>query len=110
MESDSSRASPRGVRVTATRRRSPDPATRPTRPSFSIRSIRPVALCGRNSNRSAPAHPHPPRVAAVLTDADFDAVLADYGEVLDIGRDDLKALYTELRGRAEEQRQALERV
>jgi CBS domain-containing membrane protein len=54
----------------------------------------------------APAHPHPPRAAPVLTDADFDAVLADYGEALDIDRDDLKALYTELRGRAEQRRRA----
>jgi len=49
-----------------------------------------------------PVHPHPPAVAPVLTDEDFDSVLADYGEALDIGTDDLKALYTELRGRAEQ--------
>jgi len=90
--------------------RNPAAVARSRNAADQAKLLDPVALCGRNSNRSAPAHPHPPRVAAVLTDADFDAVLADYGEVLDIGRDDLKALYTELRGRAEEQRQALERV
>jgi CBS domain-containing membrane protein len=54
----------------------------------------------------APIHPHPPKQKAMLTDADFDDVLADYGETLDIGRDDLRFLYHELRGRAEERRRA----
>jgi len=49
----------------------------------------------------APAHPHPPERRIVLTDEDFDAVLADYGETLDIGRRDLEMLYLELVGRAE---------
>jgi len=53
----------------------------------------------------APLHPHPPVRPLVLTDADFDTVLADYGETLDIRRDDLKQLYAELVGRAEERRQ-----
>jgi CBS domain-containing membrane protein len=52
----------------------------------------------------APLHPHPPARPLVLTDADFDTVLADYGETLDIRRDDLKQLYAELVGRAEERR------
>lgn len=55
-------------------------------------------------NAHAPLHPHPPARALVLTDSDFDAVLADYGETLDIRRDDLKQLYAELAGRAEERR------
>jgi len=50
----------------------------------------------------APLHPHPPALPLVLTDDDFDAVLADYGEALDIRRDDLKQLYVELIGRADE--------
>ncbi len=49
----------------------------------------------------APLHPHPPARPPALSDADFDAVLADYGESLDIRRDDLKQLYAELAGRAE---------
>lgn len=53
----------------------------------------------------APLHPHPPARPLVLTNSDFDAVLADYGETLDIRRDDLKQLYAELVGRAEERRQ-----
>jgi CBS domain-containing membrane protein len=50
----------------------------------------------------APAHPHPPAQPLGVTDADFDAVLADYGEVLDIGREDLQRIYEDLVGRAEE--------
>lgn len=49
-----------------------------------------------------PAHPHPPRATAMPDDADFDAVLADYGEALDIDREDLKMLVRELVGRVEE--------
>ena len=46
-------------------------------------------------------HPHPATEAAdLLTEADFDAVLADYGEVLDISRKDLAALHRELVSRA----------
>jgi CBS domain-containing membrane protein len=55
----------------------------------------------------APLHPHPPARPVVLTDEDFDAVLADYGEALDIRRDDLKQLYVELIGRAEERRRPI---
>jgi CBS domain-containing membrane protein len=55
----------------------------------------------------APLHPHPPAQSPVLTDDDFDAVLADYGEALDIRRDDLKQLYVELIGRAEERRRPI---
>jgi CBS domain-containing membrane protein len=49
-----------------------------------------------------PAHPHPPARPIVVTETDFDAVLADYGEALDIGREDLRRIYEELVGRAEE--------
>jgi hypothetical protein len=42
--------------------------------------------------------------ANALTEADFDAVLADYGEVLDISRKDLEVLYLELAKRAAEKR------
>lgn len=49
-----------------------------------------------------PAHPHPPRAMAMPDDADIDAVLADYGEALDIDRADLSMLVRELLGRAEE--------
>jgi CBS domain-containing membrane protein len=52
----------------------------------------------------APAHPHPPTRPLTITEADFDAVLADYGEALDIGREDLQRIYEELAGRAEERR------
>jgi len=53
-----------------------------------------------------PVHPHQPLRPTVLTDADFVDVLADYGEVLDIAPDDLRALYVELRARADERRRA----
>jgi len=52
----------------------------------------------------APAHPHPPGQPLVVTGADFDAVLVDYGEALDIDREDLQRIYEELVGRAEERR------
>lgn len=52
----------------------------------------------------APGHPHPPSRPLTVTEADFDAVLADYGEALDIGREDLQRIYEELAGRAEERR------
>lgn len=52
----------------------------------------------------APAHPHPPTSPLTITEADFDTVLADYGEALDIGREDLQRIYEELVGRAEERR------
>ena len=51
-----------------------------------------------------PAHPHPLRRAIVLDDEDFDTVLADYGDALDITREDLEELYRELIGRAEARR------
>lgn len=56
-----------------------------------------------------PVHPHPPERKLVLTETDFDEVLADYGETLDISRDDLQKLYVELLGRAEERRKLLDR-
>lgn len=51
-----------------------------------------------------PIHPHQPLRPTVLTDADFVDVLADYGELLDIAPEDLRALYVELRARADERR------
>lgn len=67
-----------------------------------------VALAYNNATgRSYPHHAHPPahpQVAAErlqLSDADFDAVLADYGEALDIGREDLAVLFRELAARAD---------
>jgi CBS domain-containing membrane protein len=60
-----------------------------------------VALAWNNATgRSYPHHAHPRAgLPDPLTPADFDAVLADYGEALDIDRDDLAALYRELRAR-----------
>lgn len=51
-----------------------------------------------------PIHPHQPLRPTVLTDTDFVDVLSDYGEALDIDPDDLRALYVELRARADEKR------
>lgn len=48
----------------------------------------------------APAHPAPPKAPDALTAEDLDAVLADYGETLDISAADLRALYEDLRRRA----------
>lgn len=65
------------------------------------------------NNATARSYPHQAHVAQhshliegpfVLTDADFDAVLADYGDVLDISRADLEAIYFELRGRGDARR------
>ena len=52
----------------------------------------------------AALHSHSRVGLGVLTDADFDEVLADYGDVLDISRGDLEMIYFELRGRADERR------
>ena len=67
-----------------------------------------AVICNRMLGRSYPhqahatPHSHPPvHPANLLTEADFDAVLADYGEVLDISRKDLEMLYIELVSRAE---------
>ena len=56
---------------------------------------------------TATGHSYPHRAHATaqpmpdaLTPADFDAVLADYGETLDIDAADLRALYEDLRRRA----------
>lgn len=54
-----------------------------------------------------PIHPHPPTQPLIVTPSDFDAVLSDYGEALDIGREDLQRIYEELIGRAEERRKGL---
>jgi CBS domain-containing membrane protein len=53
-----------------------------------------------------PLHPHPPVVPLVLDPSDLDEVLADYGDALDISRDDLSALVHELVGRAQQRRGA----
>ena len=55
-------------------------------------------------------HPHPPKSGTVLTDEDFEAVLADYGETLDISRQDLKRLYLELTGQEAERRALLRKT
>ncbi|WP_297369643.1 HPP family protein [Acidocella sp.] len=49
----------------------------------------------------ASLHPHPAPVPLVLTAGDLDEVLADYGETVDISRDDLEALFQELLGRVQ---------
>lgn len=51
-------------------------------------------------------HPHPPAQPIRLNDDDFEDVLADYGERLDISRSDLKELFIELAGRAEARQRA----
>lgn len=43
-----------------------------------------------------PAHPHIQPDPPVFSDADLNSVLADYGETLDIGRDDLAVIIREL--------------
>jgi CBS domain-containing membrane protein len=48
-----------------------------------------------------PAHPHPPIARLFLTPDELDEVLADYGETIDISRDDLEVLFQELLGRAQ---------
>jgi CBS domain-containing membrane protein len=48
----------------------------------------------------APVHPHPQTLQLVLATDDLDDVLEDYGEALDISRDDLNALFQELLARA----------
>ena len=64
-------------------------------------------LFNRATGHSYPHRAHEPEPAAVprpqieLSEEDFDAVLAGYGEVLDITREDLESLYLELRERAE---------
>ncbi len=48
-----------------------------------------------------PVHPHPPVTRLPLPQAEIDEVLADYGDTIDISRDDLEALFQELLGRAQ---------
>lgn len=52
-------------------------------------------------------HPHPLQREIVLSEADFEEVLNDYGERLDIAHEDLEILYIELRGRAEARRKEM---
>jgi CBS domain-containing membrane protein len=61
-------------------------------------------LTGRSypHHAHASAHPHPAAVQLSLGLEDLDAVLEDYGEALDISRDDLDALFQELLGRAQQ--------
>ena len=63
-------------------------------------------MVGRSYPHKAhpPENPHPLNRAIILEEADFDNVLSDYGETLDISREDLQTLYIELRGRAETRR------
>ena len=49
----------------------------------------------------APIHPHPPISRLRLTSEDIEDALTDYGEALDISRDDLHKLFHELLGRAQ---------
>ncbi|MGE0231800.1 MAG: HPP family protein [Flavobacteriaceae bacterium] len=58
----------------------------------------------------APQHPHPLGREIILKDEDFQEVLDDYGERLDIHPQDLRKLYEELRGRAEARRAATARA
>ena len=66
-------------------------------------------LAGRSYPHRAhqPLHAHPPKRQAVLTAEDFEEVLVDYGEALDISSADLEMLYIELAGRAELRRVGL---
>ncbi len=50
-----------------------------------------------------PAHPNPPITQLSLNPADLDEVLTDYGEAVDISRDDLEALFKELLWRTQRQ-------
>lgn len=49
----------------------------------------------------APLHPHPPSIQLMLDSTELDEVLADYGDALDISRDDVGVLFQELVGRAQ---------
>jgi CBS domain-containing membrane protein len=68
-----------------------------------------VALVYNNATRRSyphhahpPAHPHPAKASLDVGADDIDAVLADYGEPLDISREDLGMLLRELLGRIEQ--------
>jgi CBS domain-containing membrane protein len=54
------------------------------------------------------AHPHAPLGSARITNDDLDEILTDYGEAIDISREDLHILFDELLGRA--QRRALAEI
>lgn len=56
---------------------------------------------GRSYPHHAHAVAHPQPAPPELDPADLDAVLADYGETVDISRDDLKALCEELLARTQ---------
>lgn len=66
-----------------------------------------VALAYNNATRRSyphhahpPVHPHVPALDYTLDPGELDAVLEDYGEALDISREDLDALFRELLARA----------
>lgn len=71
-------------------------------------------IFNRALGRSYPHHAHAPQNSprptpeTLLAEADFDAVLANYGEVLDISRNDLETLYMDLVARAHAKRQRSE--
>lgn len=67
-----------------------------------------VAVIYNNATRRSyphhahlPAHPHPPLSPLSLAPGELDEVLADYGEAVDISREDLEALFQELLGRVQ---------
>lgn len=63
-----------------------------------------AVIFNRLAGRSYPHKPHLPKhppTNIVLTNEDFENVLKDYGEQLDISPEDLRVLYTELNGIAE---------
>ncbi|MBU6425479.1 MAG: HPP family protein [Rhodospirillales bacterium] len=51
-----------------------------------------------------PVHVHPPVPGPLLSDAELDDVLSDYGEIIDISHDDLKVLFREIIGRVQRAR------
>ncbi len=55
------------------------------------------------------AHPHAPAPGLALTAADIEETMRDYGETMDISRDDLEKLFQELLARAQ-QRASAERA
>jgi CBS domain-containing membrane protein len=56
---------------------------------------------GKSYPHIAHPQPQPVSVSLNLTKTDIDAVLSEYGEALDISREDLEGLYQSLVARAE---------
>ncbi|MDB5966215.1 MAG: hypothetical protein JWQ72_2715 [Polaromonas sp.] len=72
-----------------------------------VNSLALVAVGVFYNNLTRHAYPHPqlsPDPATSALDADVDAVLARYNQILDVSRDDLKALITDVRARAYERK------